>query len=103
MSHKITEGTKLVRVSFAAEEIKSSERHVWRLIANGELVTFRHGRITRITLESLHDYIAKHLDPKPIAAKEAEPEPDAERSQPLNGSRTTRSERPRRAYVTQAE
>lgn len=55
------EPTLLMTVEEAAAQLRVSERTIWQLIANRELAVVRFGkRATRVTYQSLVDYVARH-------------------------------------------
>lgn len=59
--------TELLTVSQAAQRLKCSERHIWRLIAAKQLKVFRHSGLTRVTKKSIHDFINDHVSDAPEA------------------------------------
>ena len=51
---------RLLTVPQVATSLSCSERHVWRLIKEGEIEAFRHRGLTRVTEEALRRFIEKH-------------------------------------------
>jgi excisionase family DNA binding protein len=48
---------RLVNVVEVAEYLACSERHVWNLIARGDLPAYRLGAITRLRVDDLRAYV----------------------------------------------
>ncbi len=48
---------RLVNVAEVAEYLACSERHVWNLIARGDLPAYRLGAITRLRVSDLQAYV----------------------------------------------
>jgi excisionase family DNA binding protein len=55
------EGTLLVKPKTAWRMLGCSNTHGYALLAAGELDSFRDGRARKITVASIHRYIARHL------------------------------------------
>ena len=73
MSHR-SDDAELLTVSQAAERLKCSERHVWRLIEAKHLKVFRHSGLTRVTTKSLNEFINEHVSDGPEMAPPDTPE-----------------------------
>jgi excisionase family DNA binding protein len=54
----------LLRVREVAQRLGCSVRHVWRLIDDEEIDTFRHRGLTRISEEALRRYIERNTKEK---------------------------------------
>ncbi|MGH7749398.1 MAG: helix-turn-helix domain-containing protein [Candidatus Dormibacteria bacterium] len=50
-----------LRPDEAAEALGCSRRQVERLIAGGELVAFKIGRLTRVSVAALDEYVARRM------------------------------------------
>jgi excisionase family DNA binding protein len=61
----VTRGTDAPRIAYrireAAEQIGLSERQVWRLLAAGEIQSFKFGSSRRVTHQALLDYVDAKL------------------------------------------
>jgi len=55
------EGALLVKPKAAWRMLGCSNTHGYKLLAAGELESFRDGRARKITVASIHGYIARHL------------------------------------------
>jgi excisionase family DNA binding protein len=53
-----TEELELLTIKQVASTLNCSERHVWRLLANGSLSAIRLGGLTRISRADLTRFIA---------------------------------------------
>jgi len=56
-----SEGALIVKPSTAWRMLSVSNTRGYQLLAKGELESFRDGRSRKITVASIHRYIARHL------------------------------------------
>ena len=57
MEHQMPQDNRLVNVAEVAGYLSCSERHVWNLIARGDLPAYRLGAITRLRVEDLEGFV----------------------------------------------
>lgn len=51
---------RLFTIQEAAERLRVSARHLQIMIASGEIESFRHGRLIRLTARGLNEYVERH-------------------------------------------
>jgi hypothetical protein len=71
--HSDWEGALVVKPKVAWKMLACSNTHGYELLNAGELDSFLDGRSRKITVESIHDYIARRLTPGDAPNKEKHP------------------------------
>jgi excisionase family DNA binding protein len=56
-----TEDLELLSIKQVAETLNCSKRHVWRLLAHGDLPAIRIGGLTRVSRADLNRFIAASM------------------------------------------